>query len=183
MRVQGFAPSEIRCMHSPAMRQVPFQCLALATAAILLPGSAIATRQSLRRGLDHVRVHVLHSIICCACYESGAGRISTTFFCTRRAAELHISRSRGWQAACKGVMSVPTVYRPSKRVEDQEAGPVGAPGAWQVRPEGAGGAAGTISYPTSLKLRHPYIVMWINIVRDVGSDVGVFELRHPYILM
>lgn len=34
-------------------------------------------------------------------------------------------------------MSLPTVYRPSKRAEDQEEGPVGAPDTWQVRLEGS----------------------------------------------
>ena len=52
------------------------------------------------------------------------------------AAKLHISRSRGCQAASKEAMSLPTVYRPSKRAEDQEEGPVGAPDTWPVRPEG-----------------------------------------------
>ena len=155
-------------MHSPATRQtsrqarVPFQCLALFAAAILLLCHCYPPLQVQVYAEDLTMSESVSftQFVCCACYESGAGRISTTFFGTRRAAELHISRSRGCQTACKGVMSVPTVYRPSKRVEDQEAGPVGAPGAWPVRPEGAGGAAGTISYPTSVKLRHPYIVMW-----------------------
>jgi hypothetical protein len=49
---------------------------------------------------------------------------------------MHISQSRGCQAACKGAMSLPTVYRPSKRAEDQEEGPVGAPDTWRVRQEG-----------------------------------------------
>jgi hypothetical protein len=138
-------------MHSPATRQVPFQCLALAAAATLLLCHCFLAFQ--------VQVHAeeltmsesvsFTQFVCCACYESGASRVATTFFGTRRAAELHISRSRGCRAACKGVMSLPTVYRPSKRAEDQEAGPVGAPGPWPVRLEGAGGAAGAVSYPTS----------------------------------
>jgi hypothetical protein len=85
------------------------------------------------------------SFVCCHCHETGQSRIASTFFGTRWAAELHISRSRACQAACKGIRSVPTVYRPSKRAEDQEAGAVGAPGQWPVRPEGGGGAAGNIS--------------------------------------
>ena len=80
------------------------------------------------------------SFICCHCHDLGAGRIATTFFGTYRAAELHISRSRvcKLETACKGVRSVPVVYRDSKRAEDQEAGPVGAPGQsrWPVRQAG-----------------------------------------------
>jgi hypothetical protein len=33
-------------------------------------------------------------------------------------------------------MSLQTVYRPSKRAEDQEEGPVGAPDTWPVSQEG-----------------------------------------------
>jgi hypothetical protein len=33
-------------------------------------------------------------------------------------------------------MNLPTVYRPSKRAEDQEEGLVGAPDTWPVRQEG-----------------------------------------------
>jgi hypothetical protein len=47
--------------------------------------------------------------------------------------------------AYKGIRSVPTAYRPSKRAEDQEAGAIGAPGQWPVRLEGGGSAAGNIS--------------------------------------
>ncbi len=47
------------------------------------------------------------------------------------------------QAAHKGVRIVPVEpeYRESRRAEDQETGPVGAPGQWQVRPAGGGAAA------------------------------------------
>jgi hypothetical protein len=60
--------------------------------------------------------------------------------------ELHISRSRMCKTAGKGVSTTSVVYRESKRAEDQEAGPVGAPGQWPVRPAGA---AGNISAPIS----------------------------------
>ncbi len=57
--------------------------------------------------------------------------------------------------AYKGIRSVPTVYRPSKRAEDQEDGAVGATGQWPVRPEaqarGSGSAAGNIAALISAK--------------------------------
>ena len=73
------------------------------------------------------------------------------FFSIRRAVELHISRSKVCKAAGKGVRSVPVVYRESRRAEDHEAGPIGAPGPWPVRRAGDGGAAGEISSPISQK--------------------------------
>jgi hypothetical protein len=43
---------------------------------------------------------------CCACHDRCEG---SAFFGTRRAAELHISRSQGGKNAYKGVQSVPAV--------------------------------------------------------------------------
>ena len=67
----------------------------------------------------------------------------------------------------KGVGSVPVVYSESKRAEpeDQEAGPVGAPGQWPVLPAGGGGAIADASaiMITSAKLRHPYIPILFSI--------------------
>jgi hypothetical protein len=45
--------------------------------------------------------------------------------------------------------SVHVVYRDSKRAEDQEAGPVGAPGQWPVLQAGGGCPEGNISAPIS----------------------------------
>ncbi len=42
-------------------------------------------------------------------------------------------RSLGCKNACKGVQSVPVLYRDSQRQEDHEAGPVGAPGHLPAR--------------------------------------------------
>ena len=42
----------------------------------------------------------------------------------------------------KGVRTVTTQYRPSGRAEDQEAGAVGAAGAWPVRPAAPAAAPG-----------------------------------------
>ncbi len=88
-------------------------------------------------------------IICCNCHETDPARITTTFFSTRQAVELHVARSKVCKAAGKGVRSVPVVYRESRRADDHEAGPIGAPGPWPVRRAGDGGAAGEISSPIS----------------------------------
>ncbi len=62
--------------------------------------------------------------------------IAGTFFGTRRAAEFHISRSSVCRGSGKGVNTITQEYRESKRAEDQEAGPVGAPGTWPARSAG-----------------------------------------------
>jgi hypothetical protein len=67
--------------------------------------------------------------LCCACHDRGGG---SAFFGARRAAELHISHSAGCKNACKGVQSVPVLYRDSQRQE--EAGLVGTPGHLPARP-------------------------------------------------
>ncbi len=74
--------------------------------------------------------------VCCNCYDCGTDLIHWTFFGSRRAAELHISKSPHCQAAAKGVKTVTKEYRDSRLAEDQEAGPVGAPGTWPERPAG-----------------------------------------------
>ena len=89
----------------------------------------------------HDPVHHAQSFtrfVCCHCHDRGPDWIHSTFFGTRRAAELHISRSAMCRAAGKGVKTLTTEYRPSKRVEDQEAGPVGGAGTWPVRPAAPG---------------------------------------------
>ncbi len=106
--------------------------------------------------------------LCCNCRGVGDVRIGTTFFATCRVVEHHISRSRACKAAGKGVGTATMVYRESRRLaEDQEAGAVGAPGQWPVRPAGSGGAAGIISTPIScfwpdiVKRRYRYIEILI----------------------
>ena len=42
----------------------------------------------------------------------------------------------------KGLHTVPVQYKPSSRAEDQEAGAVGAGGAWPVRPAAPATAPG-----------------------------------------
>jgi hypothetical protein len=100
-------------------------------------------------------------------YDSGQAHIATTFFGTRLAAELYISRSRTCKAACRGVRSVPVEYRETRRAEGQEAGPVGAPGQWPVRPAGDGAAAGEISALISENTRYPYNLVLKNIRNDI----------------
>ncbi len=46
----------------------------------------------------------------------------------------HIGRSTVCQTEGKGIYTVHVQYKPSGRAEDQEARPVGAGGAWPVRP-------------------------------------------------
>ena len=115
--------------------------------------------------------------VCCNCYDTDPARIATTFFSSRRAVELHISRSKGCKAAGKGVRTVSTVYRESKRTEDQEAGPIGAPGQWPVRPAGGGGAAGDISSPISGK----HDIGILRYSRHIGNDIAFFVSRYLYI--
>ncbi len=76
--------------------------------------------------------------VCCNCYERGADKIHCTFFSTRRAAALHIVRSATCRDAGKGVKTVTQEYRPSRWVEDQEAGPIGGAGTWPVHPAAPG---------------------------------------------
>ena len=109
--------------------------------------------------------------ICCNCHDTDPACIATTFFSTRRAVDVHISRSKVCKAAGKGVRSVPTVYRESRRAEDQEAGPVGAPGQWPVRPAGGGGAAGDTSSLISARDRKYTISVYCDICIHIGHDI------------
>ena len=87
--------------------------------------------------------------VCCNCYDRGADKVQTTFFSTKRAAALHVARSSTCRDAGKGVKTVTQEYRPSKRIEDQEAGPirVGGTGTWPVRPATPGMAYRTQNRP------------------------------------
>ena len=120
---------KIGCMHFCATR--PVKCLALTSSislsSILLLSLAYSpiqvdiTDPQLTMG-EQVS---LTRFLCCACHARGEG---SAFFGTRRAAEVHISRSLSCKNTCKGVQSVPVLYRDSQRQDDHEAGPVGAPG-------------------------------------------------------
>ena len=82
--------------------------------------------------------------VCCSCYDRGPGGGGLGFFGTRRAAALHVSKSPLCRGEGKGIKTITAEYRDSKRAEDQEAGPVGAPGTWPARPAGS-----TMSYSMS----------------------------------
>ena len=77
--------------------------------------------------------------VCCGCYDRCPGSRSTFTFAsyTGKAVTTHIGRSVLCQREGKGVQTVTMEYRPSGRAEDQEAGAMGAAGAWPVRPAAA----------------------------------------------
>ena len=75
--------------------------------------------------------------VCCGCYDRGPGSRSTSTFASYKAVTTHIGRSVLCQREGKGVRTVTMQYRPSGRAEDQEAGAMGAAGAWPVRPAAA----------------------------------------------
>ena len=83
-----------------------------------------------------------HNYVCRGCYQRGPGSRSSSFFCSYKAVTTHIGRSALCQTEGKGIYTVPVQYRPSGRAEDQEAGPVGAGGAWPVRPAAPAAAPG-----------------------------------------
>ncbi len=80
--------------------------------------------------------------VSCRCYDRGPGSRSSSTFASYRAVTTHIGRSNICQHEGKGVWTVTTQYRPSRRAEDQEAGAVGAAGAWPVRPAASAAAPG-----------------------------------------
>ena len=75
-----------------------------------------------------------NNFVCCGCYDRGPGSRTNSYFCSYKAVTTHIGRSVVCQKEGKGVKTITMQYRPSGRAEDHEAGPVGAPGAWPVRP-------------------------------------------------
>ena len=127
----------------------PVSCLALTSSIILLLSLSYSpiqvditdTQLTMGEQVSFTR------FLCCACHDSCE---ASAFFGTSRAVELHISRSLGCNNACKGVQSVPVLYRDSQRQEDHHdgAGPVGAPGHWPARPVPTASSKGASSYPT-----------------------------------
>ena len=83
--------------------------------------------------------------VCCGCYDRGPGSRSTSTFASYKAVTTHIGRSSICQREAKGVRTVTMQYRPSGRAEDQEAGAIGAAGAWLVRPGRRPQASSSIS--------------------------------------
>ena len=72
--------------------------------------------------------------VCCGCYDRNPGSRSTSTFASYKAVTTHIGLC---QREGKGVRTVTMQYRPSGRAEDQEAGAMGAEGAWLVQPAAA----------------------------------------------
>jgi hypothetical protein len=87
-----------------------------------------------------------HNYVCRGCYQRcpGSRLGSSSFFqvCSYKAVTTHIGSSALCQTEGKEIYTVPVQYRPSGRAEDQEAGPVGAGGAWPVRPAAPAAAPG-----------------------------------------
>ena len=122
-----------------ASRQVPCPRIFILQSVAYSPLQVDITDTQLTMQVSFTR------FLCCACHDRGE---VSAFFGTRRAAELHISRNAGCKTACKGIKSVPVLYRDSQRQEDHEAGPVGAPGHWPARPVPTASSKGASSCPT-----------------------------------
>ena len=108
--------------------------------------------------------------VCCGCYDRGPGSRTNSYFCSYKAVTTHIGRSVVCQNEGKGVRTVTMQYRPSGRAEDHEAGPVGAPGAWPVRP--AANAAPGKQYRTSHR-RSRYCMRHRTVSAYVFVDIGM----------
>ena len=106
-------------------------------------------------------VVTFHNYVCRGCYQRGPGSRSSSFFCSYKAVTTHIGRSALCQTEGKGIYTVPVQYRPSGRAEDQEAGPVGAGGAWPVRPAAPAAAPG----------KHIVCCGWHIVCCDIAYDV------------
>jgi hypothetical protein len=93
-----------------------------------------------------------NNFVCRWCYERGPGSRTNSYFCSYKAVTTHIGRSIVCRTEGKGVQTITMQYRSSGRAEDQEAGPMGAAGAWPVRTAApaAPGKLYRMSYRTSL---------------------------------
>ena len=122
--------------------------------------------------------------VCCGCYDHGPGSRSSSTFASYKAVATHIGRSYICQHEGKGVRTVTTQYRLSGRAEDQEAGAVGAAGAWPVRPATPAAAPGKMKpYFISYTISNVYIVciyrpFWAICTYDI-----VLYVRHRIIPM
>lgn len=122
-----------------------------------------------------------YNFVCCGCYERGPGSRSTSYFCSYKAVTTHIGRSFVCRTEGKGVQTVTMQYRPSGRAEDQEAGPVGAAGAWPVRSAAPAGAGKSISYAAMwhrtsysdilVSRRYRIIPMYISYNTDIAIQI------------
>ena len=97
------------------VRSVPF-AVAAAVVLILTTLAQLELRVDMSSIYDAGQV-TFTRFLCCNCYDRCPNWIDGTFG-TRRAAELHISRSAMCRAAGKGVRAITSEYRQSNRVED-----------------------------------------------------------------
>jgi hypothetical protein len=171
------ALSQIEGLDAFPFHTARIQCirLALVASAFLLIGLCYPISRYIEDLTSMSEPVSLTQFICCNCHDTDPASIATTFFSTCRAVELHISRSQVCKAAGKGVRSVSVVYRESRRAEDHEAGPIGAPGPWPVRRAGDGGAAGEISSQISKK-SHRYRKYTRSVYCDIANTSGMTSL-------
>jgi hypothetical protein len=128
------------CHASPRHR---FRCLSRSTPPPRTPTPQLrlSTATNLNLDLTQSAISCIYlnsdsvSLNLCAITMSAAPTGSIVNF---SAAALHILRSATCRAAGKGAKTVTQEYRPSKRVKDQEAGPVGGAGTCLVRPAAPG---------------------------------------------
>ena len=129
------------------------------------PGAPLGLRErGSTTGTVPVQYRPSGRAVCSGCYQrasGGPGSRSSSFFCSYKAATTHIGRSALCQTERKGIYTVPVQYRPSGRAEHQEAGPVGAGGAWPVRPAASAAAPG----------KHIVCCGWHIVCYDIGYDV------------
>ena len=130
--------------------------IAIATLSLCVALLCIRVSQSLSQlAQEHIlpdpamssSAATFNNFVCRGCYERGPGSRASSYFCSYKAVTTHIGRSIVCRTEGKGAQTVTMQYRPSGRAEDQEAGPMGAPGAWPVRP--AAPAAPGKQYRTS----------------------------------
>ena len=113
-----------------------------------------------------------NNFVCCECYDRGPGSRTNSYFCSYKAVTTHIGRSVVCQKEGKGVKTITMQYRPSGRAEDHEAGPVGAPGAWPVRPA-ANASPGTCK---KNRMRHRTVTSYV--FCDMDARYRIIATRH-----
>jgi hypothetical protein len=84
------------------------------------------------------------------------------------------TESSCWTPAGKGVKTVTQEYRPSKRFDDQEAGPIGGAGTWPVRPAAPGMTHRTQYQPNLWYRRENVDILISRHCTDIMYDIKVF---------
>ncbi len=129
----------------------------------------------------HVWACVFHIFICCYCHDSGAGRIATTFFGTRRAAELHISRSSSWVACVKLLARVSGM---SQWSTETPSWPRTKRLDWLERLDTVDSHCGLCCRRGAAAWKVTYLPQYLkSLLSDVRNDVVTLGLRYPYILI